>query len=145
MNRWRLVLNTFKTRQNGRHFPDDIVKCKSSNENIYFDKYFTAVCSRGPMNDIPALVQIMAWRRPGDNQLSEAITDTGINDLAIAKERETIICAHFMPCIVFGNYTSKKNVYLDTHTIARTLKEVTLLSYVQVQMGTGQLLWGGCL
>ena len=85
---------------------------------------------KGPINDIPALVQIMAWRRPGDTQLSEAITDTGLNDLAIAKERETILCAHFMPCIVFGNYTSQKNAYLDTHTIARTLKEATLLSYV---------------
>ena len=25
----------------------------------------------GPMNNIPASVQIMAWRRPGDKQLSE--------------------------------------------------------------------------
>ena len=24
-----------------------------------------------PMNDIPAMVQIMAWRRPGDKPLSE--------------------------------------------------------------------------
>ena len=27
--------------------------------------------SKGPLNDIPALVQIMAWRRPGDKPLSE--------------------------------------------------------------------------
>ena len=26
---------------------------------------------KGPINDIPALVQIMAWRRPGDKPLSE--------------------------------------------------------------------------
>ena len=26
---------------------------------------------RGPINNIPALVQIMAWRRPGDKPLSE--------------------------------------------------------------------------
>ena len=27
--------------------------------------------SDGPINNIPASVQIMAWRRPGDKQLSE--------------------------------------------------------------------------
>ena len=27
--------------------------------------------SKGPINNIPALVQIMAWRRPGDKPLSE--------------------------------------------------------------------------
>ena len=26
---------------------------------------------KGPINNIPALVQIMAWRRPGDEPLSE--------------------------------------------------------------------------
>ena len=25
----------------------------------------------GPINNIPALIQIMAWRRPGDKPLSE--------------------------------------------------------------------------
>ena len=28
---------------------------------------------KGPINDITALVQIMAWRRPGDKPLSEAM------------------------------------------------------------------------
>ena len=27
--------------------------------------------SKGPINDIPVLVQVMAWRRPGDKPLSE--------------------------------------------------------------------------
>ena len=27
--------------------------------------------AQGPINNIPALVQIMAWRRSGDKQLSE--------------------------------------------------------------------------
>ena len=29
---------------------------------------------KGPIKNIPALVQIMAWRRPGDKPLSEAMT-----------------------------------------------------------------------
>ena len=32
---------------------------------------FPEICSYGPINDISALVQIMAWRRPGDKPLSE--------------------------------------------------------------------------
>ena len=37
-----------------------------------FDCNFIEVCSyRGPINNIPALVQIMAWCRPGDKPLSE--------------------------------------------------------------------------
>ena len=30
---------------------------------------------KGPINNIPALVQIMAWRRPGDKPLSEPMMD----------------------------------------------------------------------
>ena len=36
--------------------------------------------AKGPINDIPALVQIMTWRRTGDKPLSELtmaqVTDT---------------------------------------------------------------------
>ena len=28
---------------------------------------------RGPINNIPKLVQVMAWRRPGDKPLSEPV------------------------------------------------------------------------
>ena len=28
---------------------------------------------QGPINNVPALVQIMAWRRPGDKPLSETM------------------------------------------------------------------------
>ena len=66
------VLNTLRPRQNGRHFPDDMFKCIFLNENVWivikFSLKFVPKCS---INNIPALVQIMAWRRPGDNPLSE--------------------------------------------------------------------------
>ena len=32
--------------------------------------------SRGPINNIPTLVQVMAWRRPGDKSLSEPMMVT---------------------------------------------------------------------
>ena len=64
--------NTLRLRQNGRHFPDDIFKCISLNENLWIlIEISLNFVPRGPINNIPALVQIMAWRRPGDKPLSE--------------------------------------------------------------------------
>ena len=58
----------------GRHFADDIFKCIFLNENIWIPITISIkFVSKGPINNIPALVQIMAWRRPGDNPLSEPI------------------------------------------------------------------------
>ena len=64
--------NTLRPRQNGRHFADDIFKCIFLNENVWIpNKISLKFVLKGPINDIPALVQIMAWRRPGDKPLSE--------------------------------------------------------------------------
>ena len=57
--------------QKGRHFPDDIFKF-ISNKNIWIlIKIWLKIVSKGPINDIPALFQIMAWHRSGDKPLSE--------------------------------------------------------------------------
>ena len=64
-------LNTLRPRQEGRHFPDEIVKCIFLNENVWISiKISLEFVPKGPIN-IPALVQIMAWRRTGDKPLSE--------------------------------------------------------------------------
>ena len=58
--------------KNGRHFADDILKCIFLNENVWIPiKISPKFVPKGPINNIPALVQIMAWRRPGDKPLSE--------------------------------------------------------------------------
>ena len=67
-----LTVNTLRPKQNGRHFPDHIFKCISLNENVLISiKISLNFVPRGPINNIPALVQIMAWRQPGDMPLSE--------------------------------------------------------------------------
>ena len=67
-------INTLRPRQNGRHFADDIFKCIFLNENIWISiRISMKFVPEGPINNIPALVQIMAWRRPGDKPLSEAM------------------------------------------------------------------------
>ena len=66
------LLNTLRPRQNGRHFPDDIFKWIFLNENVWISIYISLkFVPRGPINNIPTLVQVMAWRRPGVKPLSE--------------------------------------------------------------------------
>ena len=71
-----------RPRQDGRYFPDDIFKCIFLNETVGISikishetvgisiKISPKVVPKGPINNIPALVQVMAWRRPGDKPLS---------------------------------------------------------------------------
>ena len=67
-----MVINTFRPRQNGRHFADDIFNSIFLNENVWIPiKISLKFVLKDPINNIPALVQIMAWRRPGDKPLSE--------------------------------------------------------------------------
>ena len=58
--------------QNGRRFADDTFKCIFLNENVKISiKLSLKFVAKGPINNISAFVQIMAWRRPGDKPLSE--------------------------------------------------------------------------
>ena len=68
------LLNTLRLRQNGRHFPDNIFKYIFWNENAWISvKISLKFVLKGPINNIPASVQIMGWRRPGDKSLSAPV------------------------------------------------------------------------
>ena len=83
----RCFVNTLKPRQNGRHFTDDIFKWFFVNENMWIPiKISMKFVPKGPISNIPALVQITAWRRPGDKPLSEPMVvsiyaSLGLNEL----------------------------------------------------------------
>ena len=59
-------------RQDGRHLANNNFKCMFLNEN---DKILIRISlkfvPRSPIDNKPALVQVMAWRRIGDKPLSE--------------------------------------------------------------------------
>ena len=80
MWRWCYYTNFFNTlrpRQNGRHFADDILKCIFSNQNVWIPiEISLKFVPKGPIDTIPALVQIMTWRRPGDKPLSDPMMVT---------------------------------------------------------------------
>ena len=65
-------VNTLRPRQNGHHFPDDIFEWIIWNENVWISINISLkFVPRGQINNIPTLLQVMAWRRPGDKPLSE--------------------------------------------------------------------------
>ena len=69
-------INTLRPRQNGGHFADDIFKRIFFDENVWISiQVSLKFVPKGRINNIPALVQIMAWRRPGDKPLSETNDD----------------------------------------------------------------------
>ena len=71
---WQINFNTLRPRQNGRHFADDIFYCIFMKENVWIPITISwKFVPKGPINNIPTLVQIMAWRRLGDKPLSESM------------------------------------------------------------------------
>ena len=65
------ILTHLPPGQNGRHFPDVISKCIFMNEKFWILIPTLKFVPKGPINNNPALVQIMAWRRSGDKPWSE--------------------------------------------------------------------------
>ena len=88
-----VMLNTLRPRQDGRYFADDTFKCIFCEENVRISiKISLNFVPKSPNGNIPALFQIMAWRRPGDNPLSEAMmvsllthiyASLGLNELKV--------------------------------------------------------------
>ena len=67
-------LNTLRPRLNGCHFPDNIFKCFLLNENVWIPiKILLKFVPKGPINNTPVLVQIMAWCLSGAEPLSELV------------------------------------------------------------------------
>ena len=83
---WCLSINTLRPRQNGRHFAEDIFKCIFLNENTSISIDISLKCvPEGRINNMPALVQIMAWRRLGDKPLSEPMMVSSLTDICVMR------------------------------------------------------------
>ena len=69
---WNVMFNSLRPRQNGRHFADDVFKYIFLKEKVWILlKFSPKFVPKVPINNIPALVQIMAWHHSGDKPLSE--------------------------------------------------------------------------
>ena len=83
---WRYIFNTLRPRQNGRCFADGTFKRIFLNENVRISiKIALKFVPKGPINNVPALVQIMAWRRSGDKPLSEPMMVSLLTHIFVAR------------------------------------------------------------
>ena len=80
------IVDTLRPKQNGRHFADDIFKCFFLNENVSIPiKISLRFVPKGPINNIPAMIQIMAWRRQGDKPLSKPMLVSLLTHICVTR------------------------------------------------------------
>ena len=67
-----ICVNRLRPKRNGHHFTDEFFKCIFFNKNVWISiKLSPKFVPKRPICNIAALVQIMAWYRPGNKPLSE--------------------------------------------------------------------------
>ena len=94
-------LNSLRPRQNRRHFTDDVFKCNFLNENVWIPiKISLKFVPQGPINNIPALVQLMAWRRSGDKPLSDPMMISLLTHICVTRP-QWVILRHTQPKICY--------------------------------------------
>ena len=80
------LLNTLRPRQNGPRFADNTFKRIFLNENVRISiKISQKFVPKGPINNIPALVQVRAWRRSGDKPLSEPMLVSLLTHICVSR------------------------------------------------------------
>ena len=80
------IIKSLRPRQNGRRFPDDTFKRIFVNENVRIAiKISLKFVPKGPINNNPALVKIMAWRRSGDKPLSEPMMVSLLTHICVTR------------------------------------------------------------
>ena len=108
---YRFLLNTLRPRQNGRRFADDTFKRIVLNENIRISiKISLKFVPKDPINNNPALVQIMACCRSGDKPLSESLMVSLLTHICGLSE---FICLIFLYFFVFIFH--RKSITLPFH------------------------------
>ena len=134
---WQDDTFILRPRQNGRHFPEDIFKCIFLNENVKISiKISLKFVPKGPINNIPALVQIMAWRRPGDKPLPESMMGSLLTHICVARP-QWIKCptSIMMPPGLFH-----LNLFNNCHPI-NSQSDTMILKVTQYFSRTCQLFW----
>ena len=92
-------INTLRPRQNGRHFADDMFKCIFLNGNVRISiKISLKFLPKDPINSIPSLVQIMAWRQPGNKPLSEPMMVSLLTHVCVTRPQWVKHQMHFFTC-----------------------------------------------
>ena len=65
---WYSSINKLRPKKNANYFAGDIFKCICYDEYMISNNISLNFAPEGQINNSPALVQIIAWCRPGDKQ-----------------------------------------------------------------------------
>ena len=115
------LFNTLRPRQNGRLFADDTFKRIFLNEIVRISiKISLKFVPKGLINNIPALVKIMAWRRPGDKPLSEPMMVRLLTHICVTRPQWVNIILNTCPYACRFKAPSGKG--RDTYAFAYTLQ-----------------------
>ena len=83
---WDWDVNSLRPKKNGRRFTDDIFKRIFLTENVRISiKVSLKFIPKCPINNNPALVLIMAWRRSGDKPLSEPMMVSLLTHICVTR------------------------------------------------------------
>ena len=96
------IFNTLRPKQNGRHFADDILKCILLNENGCIPNNISLkFVPKGTINNNTALVQVMAWRHPGDKPLSEPMIVRLLTHICVTRPQwvKNNVCKRLIACL----------------------------------------------
>ena len=116
------TVNRLRLRQNGQHFADDIFKCIFLNEDIWIlINVSLKFVPKGQINNIPALVQLMAWH----------CLDT--------KPLSVTIVAYFTDAYMCRSASVSQNPLLPSNTILSHRSGSTL-----AQVMANAVLWHSC-
>ena len=98
-----------RPRQYGRLFADDTHKRIFLNEDIrILIKISLKFVPNGFIINIPALVLIMAWRRPGDKPLSEPMLVRSLTHICVTRPQWVNSCKFSLPNRHMLHYHSKQ-------------------------------------
>ena len=133
----RPLTSTLKPRQNVDRFPNDIFKCIFLNENVWISiKISLKSVPKGPNNSIPALVQIMAWRRPDDKPLFEPILVSLLTHISVTRPQwanriSKNLCTLFpvSPNGRYNHFSSVSCVWLSNRTHSVVLSIVLHIDF----------------
>ena len=103
-NRW--MLNTLRPRKNAWwSFRRRYFRFVLLNENIWISiKISLKFLPKGPINNIPALVPIMTWRRPGDKPLSKPMMVSLLTHICATRRQwvKYINYHFFLHCTIYS-------------------------------------------
>ena len=136
--------NTLRPRQNGRQFADDIFNCIFLNENVWIPIQISLKFPKGPIKNIPALVQIMAWRRPGDKPLSEPMMVNLPTHICVSRPQWVNTYSEHIAFSLFSGLYSNLDVYIFVFIFGKCRQD-QCISYQQECSRLGNWFFLRCL